>query len=96
MSQPTKKFNDYWYGIPVKFVDKKTGELLTPVFKFEDAMGVWHEKKLSDCTWGELYNYSVAIWNVAMYLEHKKKKPKWAWLMLSLFLLAYCIYMTFS
>ena len=91
-----KRFNDEWYGIPLKFVDKKTGELLTPVFKFEDAMGVWHEKKLSDCTWGELYNYSVAIWNVAMYLEHKKQKPKWAWLMLSLFLLAYCIYMTFS
>lgn len=52
--------------IPGNFFDAKTGEALRPVFKWQDAMGVWHQKELAHCTWSELYDNNVGLWNELM------------------------------
>lgn len=53
-------------GIPGNFVDKKTGETLKPVYRFQDALGIWHEKDLALCTWSELHDFCIALWNAWM------------------------------
>ena len=55
--------------IPGNFVDIETGESLSPAYKFQDAMGIWHEKPLHKCTHLELWNYSTTLWNVSMQHE---------------------------
>lgn len=96
MVNPPREHGNQWYGIPLNFVDKKTGQVLKPVLKFQDALGVWHEKPLADCNWQELYNYATAVWNVAMFLQYKKQPiPQWAWATLSLILFIYCVYAAF-
>lgn len=74
--------------IPGNFIDIETGESLTPVYKFQDAIGVWHEKPLHRCTQLELWNYGTQIWNASMMqeielqnmrIEVKKAKIKASW-----------------
>ena len=55
--------------IPGNFVDESTGEQLRPVYKWQDAMGAWYEKELGECSWQELHNYGIDIWNVLMSLH---------------------------
>lgn len=57
--------------IPGNFIDIGTGESLSPAYKFQDAMGIWHEKPLHKCTQLELWNYSTMLWNVSM--QHEKE-----------------------
>lgn len=52
--------------IPGNFIDSETGEALKPVYKWQDAIGIWHQKELASCTWSELYNFGVNIWNLQM------------------------------
>lgn len=54
--------------IPGNFVDVETGEALRPVYKWQDAMGVWHEKEITYCTWSELHDGYINIWNYQMSL----------------------------
>lgn len=85
--------------IPGNFRDIETGETLAPVYKFQDAMGIWHEKPLHKCSQLELWNYSTTLWNVAMNheielqnalleAEKARKKASWGtfWLILSIML----------
>lgn len=53
-------------GIPGNFFDAETGEALRPVYKWRDAMGYRQEKELAMCTWSELFNFGVGLWNVQM------------------------------
>lgn len=53
-------------GIPGNFVDSETGEALRPVYKWQDAMGVWHQKDIALCSWGELRSAYVNLWNYHM------------------------------
>lgn len=75
--------------IPGNFRDTETGDTLTPAYKFQDAMGVWHEKPLHKCTELELWNYGTQIWNVCLMqeieLQNARKKASWGtfWLILS-------------
>jgi len=55
--------------IPGNYKDIETGETLTPVYKFQDAMGIWHEKELYKCTQLELWNYSTLLWNTLLAHE---------------------------
>ena len=75
--------------IPGNFVDVETGDSLSPVYKFQDAMNVWHEKPLHKCTQLELWNYGTQIWNASMTqeielqnmrIEVKKAKTKASWM----------------
>lgn len=52
--------------VPGNFIDSETGETLRPLYKEKDAMGFWHQKELAYCSWSELYNFGVGIWNVQM------------------------------
>lgn len=83
--------------IPGNFIDIETGESLSPAYKFQDAMGIWHEKPLHKCTQLELWNYSTTLWNVSMQheielqmakseAEKARKKASWGtfWLILSI------------
>jgi hypothetical protein len=82
--------------IPGNFKDIKTGETLTPVYKFQDAMQVWHEKPLHKCTQLELWNYAIQVWNIGMEKEIElqlakkeiRKAKSWLtfWIMLDVFL----------
>jgi len=58
---------EFLTGIPGNFVDSETGEQLKPVYKWQDAMGFWHQKELAECSWSELYNFGVGLWNLQMY-----------------------------
>lgn len=68
--------------IPLNLKDSETGETLVPVYKFQDAMSIWHEKELIFCTFFELYNWAVLCWN-SLYeteqnmLAQKKRADKW-------------------
>lgn len=68
--------------IPLNLKDVETGETLAPVYKFQDAMSVWHEKELLYCSFFELYNWAILCWN-NLYLEEqekikqKKRADKW-------------------
>lgn len=55
--------------IPGNFIDNETGESLSPAYKFQDAMGIWHEKPLHKCTHLELWNYGTQIWNALLTQE---------------------------
>lgn len=85
--------------IPGNFVDTGTGETLSPVYKFQDALGIWHEKPLHKCTQLELWNYGTQIWNACLMqeielqnarreVEKARKKASWGtfWLILSIML----------
>lgn len=62
--------------IPGNFIDIETGEYLSPVYRFQDAMQIWHEKPLHKCTHLELWNYSTTLWNVAMQHEVEMQMAK--------------------
>ena len=68
--------------IPLNLKDEKTGDTLVPVYKFQDSMGIWHEKELLYTTFFELYNWGILCWN-ALYTEEqekikqKKRADKW-------------------
>lgn len=49
--------------IPGNFVDSDTGEALRPVYRFQDAVGIWHEKELWQCSLLELETFCVLLWN---------------------------------
>lgn len=49
--------------IPGNFVDGDTGEALRPVYRFQDAVGIWHEKELHQCSLLELEQFCVMLWN---------------------------------
>lgn len=83
--------------IPGNFIDVETGESLSPVYKFQDAMNVWHEKPLHRCTHLELWDYGTQIWNVLLtqeielqnarlLTEEANKKASWMtfWIILSI------------
>jgi len=85
--------------IPGNFIDIETGESLSPVYKFQDALGIWHEKPLHKCTQLELWNYGTQIWNACLMqeielqnarreVEKARKKASWGtfWLILSIML----------
>lgn len=82
--------------IPGNFRDIGTGETLAPVYRFQDAMQIWHEKPLHKCTHLELWDYSTTLWNVAMQheieLQSAKKETRKAkfwltlWIVLDVFL----------
>jgi len=55
-------------AIPGNYFDAETGEALRPVYKFQDAMGIWHEKEVALCTWSELHDGYINIWNYQMSL----------------------------
>jgi len=57
---------EFLNGIPGNFVDNETGEQLKPMYKWQDAMGFWHQKELAECSWSELYNFGVGLWNLQM------------------------------
>lgn len=56
---------EFLTGVPGNFVDEN-GEQLRPMYKWQDAMGYWHEKELAKCTWSELYVYGIGLWNLQM------------------------------
>lgn len=91
--------------IPGNFIDAETGESLSPAYKFQDAMGVWHEKPLHKCTHLELWNYGTQIWNACLMqeielqnarreVEKARKKASWGtfWLILSVALSVALLY----
>lgn len=62
--------------IPGNFIDIETGEALVPVYRFQDAMQIWHEKPLHKCTQLELWNFSTMLWNVSMQREIELQAAK--------------------
>jgi hypothetical protein len=62
--------------IPGNFRDIETGETLAPVYRFQDAMQIWHEKPLHKCSQLELWNFSTMLWNVAMKHEVEMQMAK--------------------
>ena len=57
---------EFLTGVPGNFVDSETGEQLKPVYKWQDSMGYWYQKELAECSWSELYNFGVGLWNLQM------------------------------
>lgn len=49
--------------IPGNFIDSETGEALRPVYRFQDSVGIWHEKELWQCSLLELETFCVLLWN---------------------------------
>ena len=62
--------------IPGNFIDIETGESFSPAYKFQDAMGIWHENPLHTCSHLELWNFSTMLWNVAMKHEVEMQMAK--------------------
>lgn len=60
--------------LPANLRDIKTGDYLYPAFKYQDAMGVWQEKPLEECSNRELMEFAVKCYNALVYCEATSQK----------------------
>ncbi len=60
--------------LPANLRDKKNGDYVYPAYKWQDALGVWHEKALDECTRAELAEFSIKCFNALVYCEATSEK----------------------
>lgn len=60
--------------LPANLRDIKTGDYVYPAFKYQDAMGVWQEKPLEECSSRELMEFAVKCYNALVYCEATSQK----------------------
>lgn len=60
--------------LPANLRDIKTGDYVYPAFKYQDAMGVWQEKPLDECSSKELMEFAVKCYNALVYCEAASQK----------------------
>ena len=60
--------------LPANLRDIKTGDYLYPAYKYQDAMGVWQEKTLDECSSRELMEFAIKCYNALVYCEATSQK----------------------
>ena len=60
--------------LPANLRDIETGDYVYPAFKYQDAMGVWQEKPLDECSNRELMEFAVKCYNALVYCEATSQK----------------------
>ena len=60
--------------LPANLRDIETGDYVYPAFKYQDAMGVWQEKPLEECSNRELMEFAVKCYNALVYCEATSQK----------------------
>lgn len=56
----------------MNFIDKKTGDVLSPRVKWYDPYGEIREKPLEIASWLELYEFSMKLWKTAIAIEDER------------------------